>query len=358
MKYIAIVASLLFLVLLADALTFQANSQTDMYKRKFTVVAGFHFFQLTGIKVDDGTGHAPKIVDAVRFTFATDWLPRHVLQFFHRSTDSIDAVAVRHHLWKVIEYEEKGTAGSGYSPDQDTRVSQFKFWNTSWSDMQYTKDIADDGTTVVHQICTGVNGPQPRPDVTICLYLAEGAVTFRGIHHDPNAVKWSLNIANYPYQKNDSLLALKFHYASRMAIVDFGASDNKTWGAGNNEAAVTAGDDGAGNKGLSSHVVTVNVTGTGCSPTGTVVRTVIREGEWTTDIDADLPQQNSTDPDFTIQFDGVKRVGYYSFITDCQPASVFWDPQLGVGQSGTSSAGSAVLPSLLFALFALVALFL
>jgi hypothetical protein len=317
------------------------------------VKLGDHTLVITAIKVDNGDGKAPKTVDAIRFLFSTNWLPRHTIQFFHKDSDSSDALAVRWHLWKIVEYVDNSTA-AGFDPDSDSVVSDFKFFKASWTKLQSSKLTGDDGTDI-HQICTSVVGNSP--SVTLCLFLAAGSTNFHGIAHDPNAVKWSLTIANYPYVKTDSRLALKFSFASRMKIKDFDSQDDKDFGKGNDEDAVVAGDDGNGsNKGLASYVKSINVTGTNCAATGSVKRTIIREGEWSLDIDADLPDEPSTEDDTKISFDKIRRVGYFSFITDCQPTSIEWDPQFGVGQTDDgSSAGIAILPSLLLAVIALFA---
>jgi len=329
----------------------------DGIKRKITISLTDHTFVITGIKTQDG-GKAPKTVDAIRFLFSTNWLPRHTVQFFHKDSDSADASAARWHLWKLVEYVESN-ANPGFSPDEDTVVSQYKFWKASWSKLSDTKTVGDDGTTEVHQICSSINSVEVRPDVTICLNIAAGQTSFHGISQDPNAIKWSLSVSNYPYNTTNSRLALKFSFSSRMKVKDFDATDDKDFSKDPNEGAVVVGDDGSGNKPLASYTTNINVTGNGCSATGSVLRTIIREGEWSNDTDVDLPSQPSDEPDHSISFDAVRRVGYFSFITDCQPATILWDPQLGVGQSdAATSAGIAVLPSVVFAVIALISLLL
>jgi hypothetical protein len=315
-----------------------------------------HDLEIIAARIDDGNGHV-QVADAIRFVFGTDWVPRHLLQYFHKENDTADAMAGRWILWKIVEYRENGTQ-PGYDPDGDTLVSDYKLWLTDWSSMLtgYSTITNTDGT-VIHQVCTSLQGPiQPAPTVQLCVQLANAETVYHGIQQDPNAVKWSILISNYPYKANDTLLALKFSLSTRQAVADFNSQQASQFQQNSDENAMVLGQDTNGNMVVGGFVTTVNVTGTGCAPTAPIVRSIIRTGQWSGDVDIDFPA--ASDPD-NIAFDGVLRIGYFSFLTNCQPQSVLHDPQLGAAVTpASSSTGGIVVPSVMFALFALLALFL
>jgi hypothetical protein len=283
--------------------------------------------------------------------FDTDWVPRHLVEYFKHSTDANDLLAGRWLYWKLIEYQETGT-NTGFDPDNDQMVSHYKLYNCSWSIFQVSEFTNTDGT-IVHSVCSSLNGPQPRPDMTLCVDLSQGSTTVRGIREDPNALKWNVTIANYPYLQTNTFLALKFSFSTRMIVHDFNATDASQFSLDQNENASVLCDDGNGNKIIAGYVKTVNTTGAGCSPSAPVVRSIIMQGEWASDVDLDFP---SGDPDDVV-FLATKMVGYFSYISDCQPTSISWDPQIGAGLDPDSAAG-VVFPSLMLALIALAANFL
>jgi len=160
---------------------------------------------------------------------------------------------------------------------------------------------------------------------------------------DPNAIKWSIAISNYPYVGNNTRLALKANFDSKDIVKDLSESDGGTGATeidSSNEAALEVAKEDTGARGIASWSTGITVTGTGCSDAGTITRSVVFEG----DVSQDRDQLPVGDTD-GLSFNTAHRIVYFSFITDCQPASVEWDPEFGVAidQNGVSG----LLPSVL-----------
>jgi hypothetical protein len=289
-----------------------------------------------------------KDIDAVRFFFTTNWIPRHVLGYYSRDEESAELFNARWMLWKLVEYTEQNNE-PGFQPGGDTYVGQYFLWLRLWSDMAYSKTTIDGAE--YHSLCTNVIDTV---GVTICLNLADRRI--KHLRADPNALKWSLNVTNYPYQTTNSRLALKVSFDSRRVVRDLSDdTDGQEAIESSEEAALDVNDDSAGARGVASWVTEIDVQGQGCSPKGSVVRSVVYEGEVQGDVDLTVNYpNNSTDTD-NVELSAVTRVVYFSFITDCQPHSILWDPEFGVvSQNGVTTLVPSIAVLLLLAFFFLL----
>jgi hypothetical protein len=288
-------------------------------------------------------------IDAIRFLFSTVWTPRHVINHFSRDEDSAELFSARWLLWKLVEYQNVDSAPE-YDPRTDNKVSDYHLWGRSWSTLAYTQTTIDGAE--YHALCTELNDTQPRPDVKICINIADRRVLAK--RADPNAIKFSLEIGNYPYQTANTRLALKVSFNSKNIVRDLaesGDGEARTEIDKSAESALEVATEDDGSRGIASWNRDIDVTGTGCSPTGSITRSVVFEGQVQREIDT-LP---IGDPDLFV--DRVHRIVYFSFITDCQPETILWDPEFGVAveENGVSIA----VPSFfLLAIFVVLQLFL
>jgi hypothetical protein len=293
-----------------------------------------HVFEVIAGQKNTDTGD----VDAIKFTWTTNWVPRHVIRHYMRDENSIELFVARWLLWKIVEYQETDNA-AGFDPRTDTKVSQYLLWLRNWTPLTYAKRTVEGSE--YHSLCTSLNATQPRPDVTICVSIADRRI--RVNRTDPNAVKWSIAISNYPYRGNDTRLALKVNFDSKDIVKDLSESDGGTGATeidSSNEAALEVAKEDSGARGIASWQTGITVTGNNCSPTGSITRSVIFEG----DVQRDLDTFPVGDTD-GLSFSTTHRVVYFSFITDCQPESIDWDPEFGVAVDQNGVSG--LLPSVL-----------
>jgi hypothetical protein len=120
---------LLFTVVLSEAFTFQrigSTSDTDVH-RTLKVVATDNRLDIIAVRTDLKKSQK---ADAIEFVFGTNWLPRFVLRYFHRDSDSADVLAGRWALWKIVEYVDN-TTEAGFDPTVDTIVSESRLWTAS-----------------------------------------------------------------------------------------------------------------------------------------------------------------------------------------------------------------------------------
>jgi len=290
-----------------------------------------HTFLVLAAKDNTITG----VKDAIEFLFSTLWVPRFSIRYFRKSSDSASLFDFRWALWKLIEYRELG-GGEGFQPDDDTIVSQYRLWlNGNWSEMVYQQYPS--GTATVHSLCTTISGA---PTITLCALLTTESNTFKGLELGANSLKFSLNISNYPYLASDTKLAIKTAFDSLSIIKDFPTNDS-TDGTSGSESALQMTSTENSQTGVASWVTSVDITGINCSSTAPVVRSIVYEGQSSSDNDA-FPENQ--DPD-SLNVNHTVRISYFSIVSNCQPQSIFWDPTFGV-----VGAGSNFLPSL-FTLF-------
>jgi len=292
-------------------------------------------------------------LDAILIKIATNWIPRFVLRYFEKSTDSADLFGSRWVLWKIVEYIESGNE-EGFQPGNDTVASSLHLWGTTWNAMYYTHQTQADGSTI-YNVCSNLT--DPTATVTVCVHLTTQATnTSDGHHFDPNSIKWSVDISNYAFTDSNSLLALKVSFDTVDAVKNF--TNTSAAGAGftgdvNTEGILLDTDSTGQYSSFAQWVTSVDVTGTGCDLTADVVKSVVRVGQWEGDVDT-IP----TDPDTDSLSASVQvQVAYYSFITTpatCRPTDILWDPTFGV--TSPNSAVSALpmiflIALLIFSLF-------
>jgi len=346
--------SLLFLALFAyvvSGFVFQHSNDKNNIQREFKVFQGPHRFEILAARKVSGTTHGPT-VDAVDFVFDTNWVPHYLLRYFFKSSDSTDLVAARWVLWKLVEYTD--TDGDlVFTPGVDTLNSDWKLWQHAWTVMSDTQITNPDGTTA-HEICT--SSVVSSPSVQLCLTIADGSTTVHALHTNPNALKWNITISNYPYTGNSSRLAMKAAFGTRQKATEFDSSDNSTFQTAANERGVILSDVINGAQAIAGYVAEVSVTGAGCAATATINSTLIKQGQWTGDIDVNFPSGNDTEA-ATIQLSLTDQIAYYSFVTNCfNPTSIEWDPEVGVMTPASSGAGVSIPSMIAVVLLALAAL--
>jgi len=346
--------SLLFLALftyLVSGFVFQHTNDKSTVQREFKVFQDPHRFEILAARRVTGTTHAPT-VDAVDFVFDTTWVPHYLLRYFFRSSDASDLVAARWVLWKIIEYTDMD-GDLVFTPGVDTMNSNWKLWQHAWTVMSDTQITNPDGS-LAHEICS--SSVVTSPSVQLCITIADSATTVHNLHTNPNALKWNVTISNYPYVGSSSRLALKAAFGTRQAAKEFASADNSTFQTAANERGVILSDVISGAQAMAGYVAEVSVTGTGCAATSTINATVIRQGQWSADIDLDFPSGNDTEAG-QLQLQLTDQIAYYSFPTNCvNPSAIEWDPTVGVMIPFSGAAIS--IPSLLAITFLVLAAFL
>jgi len=338
----------IFLLVLALALCVSGirwthtNKNGDVVTRTVNIVRGPpsnpNTFEVLATR-NDKTTHTK---DALDFRFSTVGIPRFVLRYFMKDSDSKESLLHRWAVWKVFEYDETDGV-PGFDPATENITSSYSLFLRRFTQMNYNKYTDSDGA-VIHSVCTDLNPidqSTPFPDVTFCAHAAEKEGTANRTHINPNSLKWSISISNYPYQSASGRLGLKVSFDSRNIVKDLSATDASDENDESQAALDMSSDDDNSHRfrGIAAWVTTVDVTGTGCAATSTVVRSVVLDQQISTD-DENPP----TDPDIdaTIKI----RVSYFSFPTNCvQPASIVWDPELGVStdDSGAFSLKASFL---------------
>jgi len=336
-----------------------AFTEPDVVARDLTIVqsppTSPHAFEVLAVRASLAGGAVD--IDAVDFLFTTNWVPRMVLRYFQKDTDLASLFFGRWALWKIIEYQENTSSSfPGYEPGVDTYVSGYHLWLRGYSTMTYGKTVI--GSVTVHKLCTWLqpfpNDTQAHPEVQLCIHTADSDITVNNTDASPNKLKFSLYIANYPYQASNSRLAVKSSFDSLAAIRQMNSSD-ATYNSTAEDGIVLDSTTTSQHRALTSWTRTVSDTGTNCSGTGSVVRSVVYTGQDPHDVDL-FP--------FSLDTDGLVtsytfRIVYHSFITDCQPASVLWDPDFGISDEPTTqSAGVSLLPAVSMLVLLLAALLL
>jgi len=339
MKTLLVVFSLFLFTV--SGFVFQHSNDNNGIQRDFKVFQGAHHFELLAVRRTHATKSKGPTIDAVDFVFDTNWVPHYLLRYFFRNTDASDLVAARWVLWKLVEYND--TDGDlAYTPGVDGLVSDYKLWQHAWTVMSDTQTTTADGGAA-HQICT--SNTDASPSIQLCIIVADSDTTVHGVHSNPNALKWNITISNYPYRGSSSRLALKASFGTRDRAREFDTSDNSTFQTQANERGVVLSTVSNGAQAIAGYVTTVNVTGTGCSASAPIVATLIREGQWSGDVDVTFPSGNDTESAL-YKLSLTDQISYYSFVTDCtNPSSIEWDPEMGV--MTPTSGVAASIPSLI-----------
>ena len=311
-----------------------------------------HRFHVRAVEREVGKNRKEKT--AIEFIFATEPGPHFSLRHFTRDEDSAERTAARHALRKIVEYEENSgdsNGKDGFQPDIDARIQNYTLWDKTWSTIDRS-DVSGEGGANVIQLCTHTTDNV----VEICIFLSDirSSIFVNGTKFglDNNALHHTIKINNFPFQSNTSRLALKVHYEARSRVKDFKDDAANADKVDTNEGAVDLGEDGDRSViPVASWAATVDVTGSGCSTTANVVRDVIRETEYTRDVD-NFPDISKLD---SVSFAMVKRFTYFSFLTDCaQPDTIYWDPDFGVVDNEESSSSMIMAP--IFLIFAIIAM--
>eukprot|EP01119_Soliformovum_irregulare_P025053 TRINITY_DN9157_c0_g1_i1.p1 TRINITY_DN9157_c0_g1~~TRINITY_DN9157_c0_g1_i1.p1 ORF type:complete len:226 (+),score=68.27 TRINITY_DN9157_c0_g1_i1:534-1211(+) len=198
--------------------------------------------------------------------------------------------------------------------------------------MTVTKD--ESGNATVYSFCTqmtatssgndkrdkGPSRPQFPFIFRICNFVTDRAATVNGTKASPNALKWSLEISNYPYESNNTHLALKAAFDSATAIRNLTGDDLES----KNQDALEISSTGDVSTAI-TWATGVDLEGTDCPATANVSRSQIYSGSVSGDTDADAPRG-----DRDVSWTKSVQLAYFSFLTDCQPNNIFWDPEFGV----------------------------
>jgi hypothetical protein len=97
---------------------------------------------------------------------------------------------------------------------------------------------------VLHHVCSTSSWlTGSHPTVTVCVEITDQRAVANRTSFDPNAIKWSLTIDNYPYSVPNSNLALKVSFDSRATIKEFDATDESEYNTTTSENAIDLGGD-------------------------------------------------------------------------------------------------------------------
>jgi len=275
-------------------------------------------------------------IDAIQFTFSTNFFPHYTIRHFTKDSDSLEARAARHGLRKIIEYEDSGNPG--YDPDVDVQVSNYSLWNRQWTQIGKVQSTVNGANLV--EACTHTTDGI----VELCLLftdiVAELTVNGSKFTVDNNAIHHTLRIQNNSFVSPTSRLSLKTHLHVREKVVDF--NDPNSVDA-NSEAALNLGsasDDADNVHPVAAWSKSVEA----CGGSAPVVRDVLRDVESMRDIDFGFPNNGSMDDG--IQITLIQKLTYHSFLTNCSHPDIYWDPDLGIVDNSNSSSGYFLLPSM------------
>jgi len=109
-----------------------------------------HLFDVIAGQKNTDTGD----VDAIRFVWTTNWVPRHLIRHYSKDENSIELFAARWMLWKIVEYQDVDNVPS-FDPRTDTRVSHYPLWMKSWTALVYSKKTVNGAE--YHSLCTSLN---------------------------------------------------------------------------------------------------------------------------------------------------------------------------------------------------------
>jgi len=147
-----------------------------------------------------------------------------------RREDDEQSVEFRFRLSYLAEYVESG-ANAGFQPNEDTVVSTYggdefsdkkrvTIPNTQaeWNDFKRNADKTS-GTATIYSFQASTSDAV----LTIKGYIATEPTTSGGVELDPNQVKLDILVSNYPFQQDDTYLAL---VARVKADADFESDDD------------------------------------------------------------------------------------------------------------------------------------
>lgn len=272
-----------------------------------------------------------------------NWLPRFLVKYFSKDADSTDRFAQRWILWKLVEYED-ADAVEGFDPETDTVLSSYPLWQADWDNLEHEEETVSGAS--VHSICT--ENEVTSPSIKLCSFIADKRTRISNGTADPNFLKWSFSIDNYPYNSSSSRLALKVSYDSKSAVRDFTPALVDGSVELEDEEALDLGAD-SGSMSVVSWKKKFSISGGGCtSSVGNIKRSVIREGQFKNDNDTLSNGDNDS-----LEFSRSWRVSYFSFTSDCQPTTIEWDPDLGVVDDVASSA-FVLHPSILLIVLSII----
>jgi len=278
------------------------------------------------------------VLDSVDFIFSIAPIPHFTVRHYDSAGNVQEQRAARLSLVKLLEF-----SGPFFDPDNTTIVSSYPFWNATWNTVNLTQQIVNNGNLWTASVST-VDGI-----VTVNAYYSDNATTLSlngtTAFLDNNAIHFTLLIKGYAYAQAGTKLALKVLLESETTLQDISTS-----GTESDIVLVTNAADPI--RPVAVWAETVQLSGNGCSATGTVQRDILRNAESPRDTDLGF----FTLPTETTLTLNAPHLTYVTFETKtCQPASIFWDPDLGIQDNINGVEVS--LPSLLLVI-ALCALFL
>jgi len=294
-----------------------------------------------------------KEVDILLFDFSTAWVPLFKVGFADLTNSSVSLMSARWVLWKLVEYVESPSGNPGFEPGVDTFVGQQTLWFQSWSTLSLNSQTV--GSSKVYSACTTLTGSSSL-EVDVCIYVTNKGVNFTtsgaAVELNPNAAKYDLTIKNYPFQSNNSRLALKVSFDSNALAVDFSQEELDQYPSVEEEGAVNLAQDSNGrfiDVAWRANVQVLN--SPSCGTSASVVKGVTNQGQFSADVDT-LP---GSDPDSGL-YSHTVQVAYFSFLTPpgCQPSEIVWDPEWGGSVSW--GAATSLAPSLMLLLLVLLAL--
>jgi len=295
--------------------------------------------------------------DAVDILFSTAWVPRFVIRYFHRDSDSREALLTRWTIWKLVEYVDSPLGQPGFDLGIDTIASVQYLWGlVNWGTITITTTTNANGATI-HEVCSKLSKLNGLV-VNLCVFFVDRDAptnsTVPGTDQDPNFVKWYFSVDNYPYQSNKSRLALKTAFDSRFTVQQLSGDDAPANPATDDGLTLGGGvsDNDPNVRALVSWSKHIAVKGNGCSAVGNVTRTVVYSVQNINDTDV-FPNGDTDGLDSSFNL----RIVYHSFLTDCFcPTEIVWDPDMGLTGAMNFSPRISFSVFLFMAIFALFAL--
>jgi len=298
--------------------------------------------------------------DSISFRIATDNTPRTTVTYANLTRSKGDRTGVtlfnRWRLWKLVEFNKgRNVTEPGYFPASDTRVSQVKLYQLTWSPFTVTNSITGNNVTSYNACSTGTNN-SPGFSVKFCGQITNAANPTAALA--PNYLKWSLAVNSYPYTGNGTSLALKVSFESAFAqwnSINRPDSLNATSNSGKSQRHVDISADGPVRT-VASWDSSVSLTGGASCPSTANITFGTR---FPTQPPADRDDDSKSDSDLGSSPTNLV-IGYYSVLDGgCQPATVLWDPYTGFDdatQNSPMSGDSSTLTATVFAVIVAAAL--
>lgn len=135
---------------------------------------------------------------ALKFEFATKGIARFRYSYMSRTSDTNAFYKFRTAFFKVVEYNE--TISTSASTSFIKLLGNSSYWSN------ITVDEVGNSTVSIKKISTTFT--KGSFNLTLTGFVADGVATYEGVELSPTSFKYSVELNNYPYQYENSSLAL------------------------------------------------------------------------------------------------------------------------------------------------------